>query len=268
MRGRAEQGRHARGASATRSARRSHGAERTTVRSRRRAAEPVAIIGGSAVPALAGRVRRDCASADVESPTTELPVVPPAAEHGPGHERASRRGVATLPWNRPVGGARQLLRRRRRLAAFRAAGVAAVLALGVALCWPSAGQAPAPAAGATAPPAAPDAGTPDPELAGAEPTGAEPTGAEPTGAEPTGAEPTGPEPMGSGGRAFLRALRATDIAVSESGRPETEAATAICEQHARGVDQAELARAVPAMLAGLDAEQASQVVELALRYSC
>ena len=53
-----------------------------------------------------------------------------------------------------------------------------------------------------------------------------------------------------------------------SGRAETEAAAAICEQLGRGVPDGELARSLPAMLSAVGRRQAPTVVDLVKRYYC
>ena len=53
--------------------------------------EPVAIIGGAAIPLLAGRIRRRHTSADVESPTTELAFTLPTPRVHPSAGASPRR---------------------------------------------------------------------------------------------------------------------------------------------------------------------------------
>jgi Protein of unknown function (DUF732) len=81
--------------------------------------------------------------------------------------------------------------------------------------------------------------------------------------------PAAPPPSADGdSQAYLEALRAADIPTSKSGRAESEAAAAICDQLRRGVDRAELARVVPAMLNTVDPSRSSLVVDLAERHYC
>jgi len=226
-------------------------------RARRRGADPVAIIGGSVVQPLAGRSRRRYASADVESSTAELPVTPGGRGRRVAGGGSSRRGVATLPWQPPTGSARALLRRWRQWVALVALGVTLLAALGALLFWPTSAPAPPPVetTAAASPPAAVE---PAPE----EPVAAAST--DPAAAGADGADARG-EPDVQG---YLRALGAADIPVSEAGEAETEAAQAICEQLDRGRSQADLERAVPAMLATVDEQGAPVVVELARKYYC
>jgi len=263
MRGRAERsGRHTARAGAPTAEPAAAVRHRRGSRARRRAADPVAIIGGSVVQPLAGRSRRRYASADVESCTAELPVTPGGRGRRVAGDGSSRRGVATLPWQQPTGSARALLRRWRQWGALVALGVTLVAALGALLFWPTSAPAPPPVetTAAASPPAAvepaPDEPAPEEPVADAS--------TDPAAAGADGADARG-EPDVQG---YLRALAAADIPVSEAGEAETEAAQAICEQLDRGRSQADLERAVPAMLATVDEQGAPVVVELARKYYC
>jgi hypothetical protein len=259
MRGRAERsGRHTARAGAPTAEPVAAVRHRRGSRARRRAADPVAIIGGSVVQPLAGRSRRRYASADVESSTAELPVTPGGRGRRVAGDGSSRRGVATSPRQPPIGSALALVRRWRQWGALVALGVTLlVAALGALLFWPTSAPAPPPVE-TTAAASPPSPVEPAPE----EPVAA--ASADPAAAGAAGADARG-EPDVQG---YLRALGAADIPVSAAGEAETEAAQAICEQLDRGRSQADLERAVPAMLATVDEQGAPVVVELARKYYC
>jgi hypothetical protein len=224
--------------------------------------EPMAIIGGSAITLLAGRIRRRHTIADLESPTAELRATLPGsgvpADTGarrraqpPRHARAARptataeadptpaaADAGTAPDRADRRGRRPSRGRRVPVTAL-VVGTLAVAAVIVVLV----------------------AGTRSEPVTAAAP-------APPTVIEQPARLPTGTPPVADRAAAYLGALRSAAIPASRSGRLETEAAAAICEQSRRGVSDAELARALPAMLARVDRRQAPVVVELAKQHYC
>jgi hypothetical protein len=223
--------------------------------------EPMAIIGGSAITLLAGRIRRRHTIADLESPTAELRATlpdsgfPPGAQarrraQPPRHTRAARPAataeadptsappdVGTTPKRADRRGRRPGRGRRVPVTAL-VVGTLAVAAVIVVLV----------------------VGTRSEPVTAAPPA--------PTVIEQPARLPTGTPSVADPAAAYLGALRSAAIPASRSGRPETEAAAAICEQSRRGVPDAELARALPAMLAQVDRRQAPIVVELAKQHYC
>ena len=224
--------------------------------------EPMAIIGGSAITLLAGRIRRRHTIADLESPTAELRATlpdsrfPPGAEarrraQPPRHGRAARPAATADadPMSSPPDAGttpKRADRRGRRPGRGRRAPVTALvvgtLAVAAVIVVLVVGTRSEPVT-AAAPPA-------------------------PTVIEQPARLPTGTPSVADPAAAYLGALRSAAIPASRSGRPETEAAAAICEQSRRGVPDAELARALPAMLAQVDRRQAPIVVELAKQHYC
>ncbi|HVH21785.1 MAG TPA: DUF732 domain-containing protein [Pseudonocardia sp.] len=220
--------------------------------------EPIAIIGGSAITVLAGRIRRQHTSADVESPTTELSLTLPAPRVEPSADRPTRgrrAGPVPEPKAEPVrspikagsGACHEQPRRRRDRRRFPVTAVAVGVVVPAAAL---AGVLLGAQTGAVAP--VPDSAPPTVQAQAAAPS----TGLSTTAVHSDRAT------------AYLAALRAADVPASRSGQPETEAADAICEQSGRGVPDAELARVLPAMLTDVDRKQARTVVELAQRYYC
>jgi Protein of unknown function (DUF732) len=224
--------------------------------------EPMAIIGGSAITLLAGRIRRRHTIADLESPTAELratlpgPGTPPGAEarrraEPPRHARAARPATtaeADPPPAPPDAGAtpKRADRRGRRPSRGQRVPVTALVVGTLAVAGVIIGLV---------------VGTRSEPVTAAAP-------APPTVLEQPARLPTGAPSVADPAAAYLGALRSAAIPASRSGRPETEAAAAICEQSRRGVPDAELARALPAMLARVDRRQAPIVVELAKQHYC
>jgi hypothetical protein len=224
--------------------------------------EPVAIIGGSAITLLAGRIRRQHTSADVESPTTELsltlptPRVDPGADRrAPGRRAVGRPRIAPEPESEagpspaaadpgPPDGQTRRPRDRRRLPKT-------AIAVGTVL----------PAAALAGVLLAAQTGSVAPVQDPASPTVRAQPAAPASGSSITAVDP-------ERATAYLAALRAADVPASRSGRPETEAADAICAQSRLGVADAEMARLLPAMLTDVDRKQARTVVDLAQRYYC
>ena len=205
-------------------------------------AEPLAIIGGSAITLLAGRIRRRHTIADLESPTTELRLTLPTPRVRPAATPA-----ATPAAGAPAAGTAppRATRRARRPGRGRrvpvTAAVIGTLAVAAVITGTVAGSR-----------SDPVTTTPSP----------------PTVLEQPAAVPMTGLPVPDRAAAYLGALRSAEIPASRSGTPETEAATAICEQSRRGVPDAELVRSLPALLTDVDRTQAPTVVELAKRYYC
>lgn len=230
--------------------------------------EPIAIIGGSVVPLLAGRLRRRHVIADVETPTAALALAAaagPTGEADPG--RGRRCAASRTRRGRPAAGPGSAGRRRVAVAVA-AVGVLAGLVAAGAVLGPWAAR---PADRTAAPGSVtPGSGAP----AAADPTAADPAAADPTAPVAPLTPLAGPPTTAAAGpaaerrRAYLRALRSADIPASRSGEPEAQAAATICERSRRGVPDRELARSLPTLLTEVDRAQAGTVVELAKRYYC
>jgi Protein of unknown function (DUF732) len=268
------------------------GTRRGGLRSRvsRRSAEPIAIIGGSVVEALVGRLRGGYAIADVESSTAELEIIT-AADRRRGRARGSRWCRPAGAGRPPVGSARQRLRRRRQQLATLAIGAMVAVALvagGVAVVWPDpAPGSPSPAVAtpddpealpAYPDPSPADQGTADQGFADQDAEDQE-AGESDAGSgsstdsggldqDSAGQNPTDSSLTARDTESYLDGLRTADIAVSDDGRAEREAGDAICEQLQRGVAESEIERALPAMLTTVGARQATTVVDLVQRYYC
>lgn len=67
---------------------------------------------------------------------------------------------------------------------------------------------------------------------------------------------------------YLQELRAAGVPTSRGGLAETEAADLVCNEIEDGVDEARIARALPASLPTVDGRQAAELVEIAKENYC
>ncbi|QJY49439.1 DUF732 domain-containing protein [Pseudonocardia broussonetiae] len=244
-----------------RAARRRAAAAETTV-----FAVPDGADDGETVVAPLGALHLDTAAASAD-PVTELvdlqPEEPaaPAAPTGSRRRRAraaaayeaedtGERSAVTATGGRAAArkakGARKGLFRRRGplLAAGAAVGVLAVA--GVVLVGTEGEGAPAPAAVVESQvPVLPFAAGPAPEEALSQ-----------------------GDPLSDRGAEFLRGLRAAGVPTSRGGAEETEAAELVCQELADGVDEARIARALPATLPTVTRQEAADLVEIARETYC
>jgi hypothetical protein len=68
--------------------------------------------------------------------------------------------------------------------------------------------------------------------------------------------------------AFVRAMRAADIATSRSGRAETQTAAMICLRLEQGTEADTIARTIPSALPSVERRQAAEVIDLAKQLYC
>lgn len=76
------------------------------------------------------------------------------------------------------------------------------------------------------------------------------------------------DPQSDRAAEFLSGLRAAGVPTSRSGAEETEAAELVCRELADGVDEARIARALPATLPSVTRAEAADLVEVARESYC
>ncbi|MBW0090122.1 DUF732 domain-containing protein [Pseudonocardia sp. KRD-184] len=76
------------------------------------------------------------------------------------------------------------------------------------------------------------------------------------------------DPRSDRAERFLSGLRAAGVPTSRSGAEETEAAELVCRELADGVDEARIARALPATLPSVTRAEAADLVEVARESYC
>ncbi|WP_344253300.1 DUF732 domain-containing protein, partial [Pseudonocardia hydrocarbonoxydans] len=76
------------------------------------------------------------------------------------------------------------------------------------------------------------------------------------------------DPLSERGTEFLAALREAGVPTSQGGAAETEAAELVCGELADGVDEARIARALPASLPSVTRAEAADLVDIAQETYC
>ncbi|MBW0118445.1 DUF732 domain-containing protein, partial [Pseudonocardia abyssalis] len=95
-----------------------------------------------------------------------------------------------------------------------------------------------------------------------------PTASDASDGQDEAAGPSQGDPLSDRGSTFLSALREAGVPTSRGGAAETEAAELVCGELADGVDEARIARALPASLPTVTRAQAADLVEIAKENYC